>query len=52
MICQFCYGKVIWAGPLNDLTHTQCLCCGRLNCQVVEEEIEEESGPDATEEDS
>lgn len=38
MICSYCGGRVEWKGPLTNLTHTQCACCGERNSQVVEEE--------------
>lgn len=27
----------MWMGPLTNLTHTQCLVCGGVDCEVVEE---------------
>ena len=46
MECECCGGSVEWQGPLSNLTHTKCLRCGGINCQVVnapqddEEEID------------
>jgi len=46
MECEYCGGRVEWQGPLSNLTHTKCLNCGGINCQVVhapqddEEEID------------
>jgi hypothetical protein len=36
MQCEYCGGSVEWQGPLSNLTHTKCLRCGGINCQVVE----------------
>jgi hypothetical protein len=35
MECEYCGGSVEWQGPLSNLTHTKCLRCGGINCQVV-----------------
>lgn len=34
MICANCGGYVEWKGPITSLTHTQCLGCGGMNCQL------------------
>ena len=36
MVCERCGGYVEWIGPLANLTHTRCVDCGGLNCQVPE----------------
>ena len=36
MICSNCGGLVEWKGPLTNLTHTQCLECGSVNCEEAE----------------
>lgn len=36
MSCKHCGGIVQWQGPLGALTHTKCLSCGAINCQVEE----------------
>jgi hypothetical protein len=36
MECEYCGGSVEWQGPLSNLTHTKCLNCGGINCQVAE----------------
>lgn len=46
MKCQYCGGSVEWQGPASNLTHTKCTCCGSINCEVPEEEIEEETTND------
>lgn len=40
MICQKCRGEVQWRGPLIAFTHTECVQCGAINSQVIEEEQE------------
>lgn len=42
MICAYCNGPVEWKGLFSNLTHTECLGCGRHNCQVAESEEGEE----------
>lgn len=37
MICATCFGPVEWKGPFSNLTHTECLDCGRINNQMVDE---------------
>lgn len=37
MICSICGGGVYWCGPLVALTHTQCLSCGAINSQEVDD---------------
>jgi hypothetical protein len=44
MICCFCGGQVEWQGPFSNLTHTKCLNCGEINCQIVEKTEEDEEG--------
>lgn len=44
MVCRFCGGRVIWKGPLSNLTHTECENCGATNCQIVEESQSEDEG--------
>lgn len=41
MTCSLCGGYVEWKGPLIALTHTECVDCGAINCQEVEDENEE-----------
>ena len=36
MKCSFCGGRVEWQGPMSNLTHTKCLSCGRINCQEID----------------
>ena len=36
MECEHCGGNVEWQGPLSNLTHTKCLQCGGINCQIAE----------------
>jgi len=43
MICSICGGRVEWQGPLSNLTHTQCLSCGAINCQEVDPPQEDEA---------
>jgi hypothetical protein len=33
MKCEKCGGSVEWKGKLTNLTHTECACCGGINCQ-------------------
>lgn len=40
MICATCFGPVEWKGPLSNLTHTECLDCGRINNQMVDDDDE------------
>lgn len=40
MTCSFCGGRVLWMGPLINLTHTQCQNCGQINCQEPEADAE------------
>ena len=42
MICSFCGGTVIWMGAFSNLTHTECLSCGQVNCQEPEESTEDD----------
>lgn len=42
MICSTCFGPVEWKGPLSNLTHTECLDCGRINNQLVYEGEDDE----------
>lgn len=37
MICSRCGGQVVWQGPLNALTHTECMQCGAINAQLPDE---------------
>jgi hypothetical protein len=37
MECSNCGGPVEWKGPFSNLTHTECLNCGSVNSQVVDE---------------
>jgi hypothetical protein len=37
MICATCFGPVEWKGPLSNLIHTECLDCGMINNQIVDE---------------
>ena len=51
MECATCGGKVEWRGAMINLTHTECLSCGRVNNQLVEDEQQEqfyEEQPDGT----
>ena len=43
MICRLCHGGVEWQGPIGNLTHTRCLNCGAVNCQIMEDENEDEN---------
>jgi hypothetical protein len=45
MTCEFCGGYVEWKGRLTDLTHTECDSCGAINCQEVEDDLDEEITP-------
>ena len=38
MKCEYCGGPVEWKGSIIALTHTECLDCGAVNCQIVESE--------------
>lgn len=40
MTCKICGGIVEWRGPLTNLTHTECISCGGLNSQELEESYE------------
>jgi hypothetical protein len=43
MICSNCHtDTVVWVGPNVGLTHTECLTCGGVNCQVIPQEEPEE----------
>lgn len=45
MTCIYCGGRVEWQGRLTNLTHTKCLCCGAMTCQVVEDDsAQQEAG--------
>lgn len=46
MICATCYGEVEWRGPWSNMTHTQCLSCGRINNQIVDERADQEDEED------
>lgn len=37
MICRACDGLVLWQGPLAALTHTQCVQCGAVNTEKLED---------------
>jgi hypothetical protein len=37
MTCRGCGGPVEWKGPISRLTHTECLNCGGINCQEIED---------------
>lgn len=42
MQCEYCGGNVEWQGPLSNLTHTKCLNCGKINCQIINEEASQD----------
>lgn len=50
MICASCDGLVIWKGPLTQPTHTECLRCGAINSQVVEQPEDDSCGDELNEE--
>ncbi len=43
MICSNCGGSVEWKGKLSNLTHTECLKCGAINSQDVDDNINEDT---------
>ena len=36
MECSDCGSSVEWKGPLTNLTHTECLNCGAINNQLLD----------------
>ena len=42
MECNYCGGSVLWQGPISNFTHTECLSCGAINSQKIEDDEDED----------